>query len=494
MSGDRLNTLSNCGRTEQRDSGPRSYWGSRVFLSLVSAAGLLLFGALAGCGGSSGPAVQTATSTSSTTSGLVAIDAKRQRAYVPLSDLNADLHGQIAVLDLRANPNTANALLKIIDIGLIALPRATTVDTKSGTVMVLADDVVDTGAILLINEADDSITAFPFPTGSRPAETSGVLFDPRKNTALVTMSDAVNDCLNGPGSCTGMAVFDLGSHSFGPLIESLLEINSFALNPRTSLAIGSVDPFAFLLAFDLPVSEPIPCELDDDNLKNLFADPDDLGVDPATNIWVVGNYESPMASVINLHRSEFVGAGTLDCHLNEGGTPPNSVNFDTGTGAEGMPGVAINPVTHQAFMTAQAGNQIALLSLPSSPVKQLSASRIKGVSGNIPNDPLGLPFDLANFPYGTAVDSSRNLGYVVDDSRSFLAQVNLSKFKKDPAAIGTALPVGTCAGVSTSFQCDNGHGVRFFPLPGFAGASVRRLPGVFSDKAFRAKKNAKRRR
>lgn len=492
MSGNQVATLFNIRRKEQSKSGaglnrPR-------FLSFASAAGVLLLGVLAGCGGSSGPTVQTATATSSTTSGLVAIDGKRQRAYVPLTDLNSSLHGQIAVLDLSVNPDNANPLLKVIDIGLIALPRATAVDVKSGTIMVLADNVVDTGAMLLINEADDSITTVPFPTGSRPDETSGVVFDPKKNTALVTMSDAENDCTNGVGGCTGMAVFDLGSQSFGPLILSLIEINSLALNPRANMALGSVDPFAFLLAFDLPVNEPIPCELDDDNLKNLFADPDGIAVDPATNIWVVGNFESPLASVINLHGSEFVNPGTLDCHLNEGGTPPNSVNFDTGTGAEGMPGVAINQVTHQAFMTAQAGNQIALLSLPSSPVKQLSASRIRSVSGTLPNDPIGLPFDPANFPYGTAVDTRRNLGYVVDDSRSFLAQIDLSEFKKHPEAIGTALAPGTCAGVSTSFQCDNGHGVKFFPLPDFAGASVRHLPGIFSDRAFSAKKDAKRRR
>ena len=45
--------------------------------------------------------------------------------------------------------------------------------------------------------------------------------------------------------------------------------------------------------------------------------------------------------------------------LTEGGTLPNSVNFDTGTSAV-MPGVAINAATHQALLTAAYGAQVAL--------------------------------------------------------------------------------------------------------------------------------------
>lgn len=486
--------LSNCNQ-EWRRGGGASLLPRRSLSIAVAVVCAFLSGSVAGCGGNGGgAAVQTNRAIPATSSSIVAVDCKRQRAYVPLPDLNADLHGQVAVLDLSVDPDQGNPLLKIIDIGLIALPRATAVDIKSGTVFVLADDVVNTGVLLLINEADDSLSSFPFPAGSRPSETSGIVFDPKNNTALVSMSDSLFDCTNGAGGCTGMAVFDVANHSFGPLVLSLIEINSFGLNPAANVAIGSVDPFAFLLALDLDVAEPIPCELDDENVKNLFADPDGIAVDPSTGIWVAGNYESPTTSVINLHRSEFTGPGTLDCHLNEGGTPPNSVNHDTGTGAEGMPGVAINPVTHQAFMTAQPGNQIALLSLPSSPVKQLDASKVKSVNSTIPNDPQGLLFAAANFPYGTVVDSCHNLGYVLDNDWHFLVQIDLTKFRRDPAAISTALPPGTCAGVSTSFQCDNGNGVKFFPLPGFAGASAHHLPAIFSDQAFKARKRAKRHR
>lgn len=492
MNSQRASTLSNSRRKAQRESGARWCLRSPRALSVISAAAALFLVALAGCGGSSGPAVQTSRATSATTSGIIAIDAKRQRAFVPLFELNDNLHGQIAVLDLSVDPDKQNPVRTIIDIGLIALPRALTVDTKSGTVMALADDVLGTGAIMLINEADDSFTAVPLPTGSRPSETAGVVFDPKNNTALVSMTDSLQECTGESGSCTGMAVFDIAKRTFGPLTVSFIPINSFALNPKADVALGSVDPFAFLLALNLKVSEPIPCELDDENLKNLFKDPDGVAVDPSTDIWVVGNYESTVTSVINLHRSTFEGAGGLDCHLVEGGTPPNSVNHDTGSGAEGMPGVAINSATHQAFMTAQGGNQIALLSLPSSPVKQLTARRIKSVSGKIPNDPQGIEFDSANFPYGTLVDTRHNLGYVVDEDRAFLAEINLSKFKKHPSEIGTPLSAGSCGGVTTSFRCDNGHGVKFFPLPGFAGASLHHLPAILSDQAFLAQKRAKR--
>ena len=159
--------------------------------------------------------------------------------------------------------------------------------------------------------------------------------------------------------------------------------------------------------------------------------------------------------------------------LNEGGTPPNSVNYDTQTGAAGMPGAVINPVTHQALLTAESTNQIALLNLPATRLGQLTAPSITSVHSTIPNDPLGNAFDAADFPYGAAVDSCNNLGYVLDDLRTFLVQIDLDKFGKNPAGISTPLPAGSCAAATTSFQCDNGSGIRFFPLPGFADASAR---------------------
>ena len=500
MNIERLSRYLISGQGEEKKRKAARKTDATIFNLVAIVATLWLFG-LAGCNGSGGSAliVRRPKPGPSTNSSIIAVDCQRQRAYVPLLALNGDLHGQIAVLDLSIDPDQGDPTIAIIDIGLVAIPRAAAVDLASGTVLVLADNVVDTGVLLLINEAGNTFTTVPLPAGSRPDEVSGVVLDPINNRALVSMVDA-STCTNvipglPSGGCTGTAVFDLATRTFGPLSLTLIDVDAFALDPTSAVSIGTSDAFlAELLAFDLNSFGPIACQLDDDNLKNLFADPDATAADPTTGVWVVGNFESPRATVINLNGAAFTGLGTEDCHLNEGGTPPNSVNFDTGTGADGMPGVAINPVTHQALMTADSGSQIALLTLPSKPATQLDGSKVSGVSSTIPKDPNGDDFTSASFPYGTVTDSCHNLGYVIDDTRAFLAQIDLKKLEKKPSAISTALPPGTCASIATSFQCDNGKGVKFFPIPSGLSAAPGSLPAQFSDEIHRQKKSAKNRR
>jgi hypothetical protein len=110
----------------------------------------------------------------------------------------------------------------------------------------------------------------------------------------------------------------------------------------------------------------------------------------------------------------------------------------------------------------------------------------------MPNDPDGSAFMPANFPYGTNIDSCHNLGYVINTDLTYLAQVDLKTFKNNPTVISTALPAGTCAGVTTAFGCDNGQGVKFFPLFGTTTtSSTQSLPGQLSQREFQARKNAK---
>lgn len=469
-------------RIFQRDVG--SLCLTVLLLTLISVA--------VGCGGGSGNSGSAAAahSTDATSISVIAVDCTRQRGYVPLPNLNSNLHGEVAVLNLSVDPDETNPLLKIIDLGITALPRAAAVDSKTGTVLILADNQVNTGTMVLLKESDDSITTAPFPTGSRPSETSGVVVDSKKGTALVSMVDSALDCTNGTGGCTGQATFDLSSSSFEPLSLNLTTfgLDSFAENASTGVSLGSSDPLSpEIFAVDVPGQ--VTCLLDDLNLDQLDADPDGIAVDSTTNIWVVGNFQSPLASVINLTGASFNGTGNLDCTLDEGGSLPNSVNLDTGTDAAGMPGVVINSVTHQAFMTAQGSDWIALLSLPSHATTQLSASALSSVNSTLPNDPNGAAFAPANFPYATTVDSCHNLGYVANSDYSFIAQINLKTFKNTPSVISTALPAGSCAGVTTSFQCDNGNGVRFFPV----SATSNTAASPFSAAAFLAHKAAKQR-
>src|SRR5262249_6489457 len=279
--------------------------------------------------------------------------------------------------------------------------RGIAVDVDTSTLIVLADQVIDTGVLLLISEETGAISSsIPFPTGARPDELAGAVVNQDDHTVVVSMADVPGVCtnvVNGVVTCTGLSVFDLNTHAFGPLDVTLIPVDNFALDRLNAVTLGTSDLFlANLLAADLNSFGPITCEFHDDNLFNLFADPDGIAADPKTHIWIAGNFDSATATVLNLNGATFSGLGTDDCHLTEAGTEPNSVNHDTGTGASGMPGVAINVNTHKGFMTAAGTNQIALLNLPTNPVTQLADSQVTSVASSIPNDPQGNPFVAAN--------------------------------------------------------------------------------------------------
>ncbi len=168
--------------------------------------------------------------------------------------------------------------------------------------------------------------------------------------------------------------------------------------------------------------------------------------------------------IANLNGSSFTGTPP-SCSLQEGGTPPNSVTIDLGADDSG---VAVNPATHQAFMTGEGTPDVALVSLPKKTVTQIDSSMVSAVTSTLPNTPDGNSFEAEAFPYYTTVDVQHNRGYIVDDYSNYqwLAQVDLKVFQKNPSGISTVLPSGTCGtSVATTFGCDNGNGVVYFPLP-----------------------------
>src|SRR5258706_4575011 len=160
-----------CGKSTESRGRRRQKLARRLGVRLIPVLGMLLLGSVAGCGGGGGgnaPARAKSQPGPASNSSVIAVDCMTQRAYVPLPDLNDNLHGAVAVLDLSVDPDVANPLITVIDTGEVALPRSAAVHLESGTVLVLMDNVLDTGVLLLINEADNSISTVPFPAGSRP--------------------------------------------------------------------------------------------------------------------------------------------------------------------------------------------------------------------------------------------------------------------------------------------------------------------------------------
>lgn len=465
--------------SSRRQSIPARVTPTRA--SWIALTGIWLM--LAGCGGSSASspsptssatptpsptAAPTASPTptplpqAATNASVFAVDCTTQRAYVPMPFLSAT-GGEVAELDLSVDPAQKDPRIATINLGIDGyLPRAAAADPIDGTVLIASDNGFNTGNLQLLNETNGTLTTYAFPTGSRPRFTDGVVYDTKTGTAMVSMSDAIADCTAASGGCTGVALFNLAKAQFGSLLVTGDILDSFAYDGAGNLALGSAQALSPNLIGVNPAT-PIACKFADGNIVGLNANPDAIAVDPTTNLWVVGNLDSPSASVVNLTGSSF--SAPPNCQLSEGGTPPNSVNFNTQSGTN-MAGASINPLTHQALISGNLSNQVALLTLPAKPVSQLTSAMVSGITSALPEDPLGNESVAATYPYAVVIDSCHNFGYILEEQSNFLVQIDLAAFQSNPAAISTALPSGQCAGTtSTTFSCDNGAGVKFFPLP-----------------------------
>ena len=395
------------------------------------------------------------------TASVFAVDCTTQKAYVPLLFLGDDGNGEVAEINLSVDPDVTDPRVAVISTHIPDVPVSAAADPIHGEILVSNDNQQQTGELSVIQESNNSLVSFAFPTGSAPSPTDGVVYDPGLNQSLVSMSDALFSCSGVFGSCTGTALFNAATGAFTDF-NQLSDTTNFAIdfNTQTSL-LNSLSVTPNSNALDLSANSA--CEFSDLNLTALDAEPDGVAADPATGIWVFGNFDSPIATVVNL--SEGIFSLPPNCMLTEGGTLPNSVNFNTNTGSN-MPGVAINAATHQALLTANIAKQVALITLPSEAKHQLDSSMVSGVQTSVPNDPLGDGWRSSTFPYAVVADTCHNFGYILDLERDFLVQIDLAQFQSKPAAINTALASGHCAGTSTQFLCDNNKGVKFFPLPG----------------------------
>ena len=103
---------------------------ARIALALSCTIGSVFWMACGGGGSGGGGTNTVSKATSATNTSIVAVDCKRQRAYVPLQFLSDAGNGQLAVLDLSIDPDQGNPVIAIIDLGFFALPPAAAADIK----------------------------------------------------------------------------------------------------------------------------------------------------------------------------------------------------------------------------------------------------------------------------------------------------------------------------------------------------------------------------
>ena len=426
---------------------------------IVATLGGTLFGALlalSGCGGDSGGGGLTVIpppppSKTSAGSGLFAVDCSRQNAYIPLDTLGMGGFGQVAVINLAVDPDVTDPRVTTVELTHADTPTGTALDNDHNLILVVGGGFVD-----IIDEATNTLVSgspFALPASMNVGGTGQVLYNPTTKLAVIGVETPTS----------GVITFNPITHIFGSLIPANYP-ETFALNEKTNVVIDASDDDASGEIGGIQVSKGRACTLTD---SNIGGDNDGSSFDSTTNIVVVSN-ESTNATVINLNGSSFNPAAGTPCTLDEGGTPPNSVLVNALPSETA--GSAVDPDNHWAFLISDGSEGMALLTLPTAPVAQITAGDVTAVTSSFPNDPLGIGWGTQGDPYAVAVATCTALphkGFAVNSNFTFLAEVDLPTLDTAPLGIPTAPPAGHCTGTTTTVtQCDNGHGVTFFPLPG----------------------------
>jgi hypothetical protein len=438
---------------------------------IVASAGFALLLIIAGCSNDSEEFIPISMPTStppppsgtSPGSGLFVVDCDHELAYVPLSDLNPSDNGQVAVIDLSVDPDVANPVKSIVPLTHSDIPTGTALDNKNGLVLVVSGKSGTGGFLDIINQSGDTLvpgSPFNFPTGSEAGNFGQVLYDPVRNKGIVATLE-IAGCTN-VGGCTGFSIVDPVTHSFSPIIPANYP-ETFAFDSALNTIIDASDDDNGGEIGAVSVADSVGCTLADSNIGD---DNDGSSIDSTTNILVVSN-EDGTATVVNLHGSSFANVSTPPCQLNEGGTPPNSVLVS------GLPtltaGSAVNAVAHEAFLIEDGQPGVSVLGLPAAPLTQITSGDVAApVIATLPNDPDGSVWGTKGDPYAVAISSCDKLpsrGYAINSSFTYLVEVDMAAMKANPGNISTPLPAGNCVGTATTFGCNNGNGVKFFPLP-----------------------------
>ncbi len=441
---------------------------SRGLIGTVATGALAL--SLAACGGDGGgggggggasvsPPPPT---TSSPGSGLFAIDCNKQRAYVPLQTFDKNGNGQVAVVDLTADPDNTNPITKVVSLSHSDRPTGTAYDNDDNLILVVSGKQSgQDGKLDIIDESGNNVVAgspFAFPAGSQSGFFGQILYNPVSKQAIASTCSS-SSCGGLGDATTGFVTFGPKSHNFGSIVPASYP-ETFALNAVTNTIVDSSDDKSSSLDI-VDMAAGRACDLKDDN---TIGDHDGASTDASTNITVISN-ENGTATIINLNGSTTdVAPPTTPCNIVEGGTTPNSVLLS------GLPdstaGSAVDATRHQAFLIEDGSNGISLIQLPSAALTQLTSSDIPApVTSTIPNDPDGSFWSTQGDPYAVALDVCKNRGYAIDGSFKYLVGIDLTTMKNTPDDIKTPLPAGNCKGTSSTFSCKNGKGVTFFPLP-----------------------------
>lgn len=401
-----------------------------------------------------------------TSSSVFVVDSLRKKAYVPLPQAPDPEtgHGRVAIVNVAADPDKTDPRRSVVMLSHGGKPSGTAIDVVGSKVFVISGEDGVGGFIDIIDSATDSLTAdspIALPDGLQPGEFGQAVFDPSLLQLIVSVRAAAPLTPVSPlcevTPSDGFVLFDPATRGFGTFIPTNYA-ETFAFNPKTGrvLAGSECDADDEVSVVDFGLQQNF---LMADS--NLGKDHDGASIDFGTNVTLIAN-DNGTATIINLGDlvAEKRGGQNRLVHRSE---EPNSVLL-TGlpTGASGS---AINLKTHTAFLIEGDRDGLALIDLPVAPVGQLTPDMVGMRVSKVPVDPQGNSWATQDEPYAVAMDARQNVGYALSKSGKWLMGVDLRRFRKNPKAIKSPLPSGTCKGLNTSLSCSNKRGIRFIPLP-----------------------------
>ncbi|MBF6569078.1 MAG: hypothetical protein IVW54_09395 [Candidatus Binataceae bacterium] len=397
------------------------------------------------------------------------MDCKKNYAFVALDFLGTSGDGQVEVLNLGVNPDTASPHVATLDIGHPDYAIAVAFDPRSRHLLVSSGQNGNNGFLDIFDSTGNPIAGspFPFPTGADAAN-GGIVADPKHKQVLVATTDG-SGCASA-GACTGFTAFDLTTNTFGPIVASQTgsQSDNFAFDPTTNLILNANDnpPSTADSMEMIDVTGSESCLLTDANLAagSNSTGWDSAAVDPSTGVWLAADDIGGDSTIIVLNLNGATVNPGSSCTVTEAGTPPNSIPVVIDSNNADL-SAAVDRKSHQAFITEEYEPGIGLMQLPNTKVAQIQSSDVSSVSANLPNDPNGNIWSTRFEPNSTAIQACGKGTFGLATDFGFLVRVDLSKLKSNAGGISTALPAGNCAGTSTTFSCSNGAGVTFYPLP-----------------------------
>lgn len=345
--------------------------------------------------------------------GLIAIDSKRNYAYVPVYTLDNNNTGdaQVAVVDLTVG--VANPVLKVLSLPGSIRPIAATIDPEANRVYVEAAATSNDVNVYEIDTSTQTVLHTIAATGvTHSGSFGGIIANPEQHKLIVvgTNNMGMMDLSADPPTMIANSVLDIG------------ETDSIALNFDTQVLFVSSD--GAMSAVDTSVIPPVQY-----NVNMSLGITDGVAFDTLTNLLVVDPEFDDLSYVLN-----FTGA-TLAKDM----TLPYVEVDGYGTAApvgEGPGGQAVmNVLTHQAMVADEFGQNFRLIQLPSGSLT--GAPNNNGQAGSNTTADVSSAYSIAaavlpmpdvggtpaqlgilGDPNSLTMDPARNYAYVLADTNA----------------------------------------------------------------------------